>query len=85
MSTIDTVESVLEIVAYLREEGMNYTAAMLTRYAALLKAVNRPVTEEQVIAAVQVYYGGTGLQENMPNMGGSLEAHMAALRGEVGK
>ena len=90
MSTIDTVESVREIAADLREEGLRYTAEILTRYAALLEAVNRPVTDEQVqIVADKLddLFSVEDAQEPafLADVRDILETYMESLREEVGK
>ena len=88
MSTIDTVEGVLE-VANTNEHAIPLKArAMLTRYAALLEAVNRPVSEDELAEATITYMragpkNGEGV--NTTQLRAALEAHMAALREEVGK
>ena len=124
MSTIDTVESVIDLAAIWSYEGAAESASMLTRYAtmitehkalqakyaALLEAVNRPVTQDEVEFACRAickdkghdpderrrYNGGKLVRDKQGNFfpywttyevdaKTSLEAHMAALREEVGK
>ena len=53
MSTIDTVESVRTMIGNMQVECKEqyFIEQMLTRYAALLEAVNRPVTDAHVESA----------------------------------
>ena len=110
MSTIDTVESVRRAAEDWETFGAIDARDMLARYAALLEAVNRPVTDEQVEFACRTickdkghdpderlrYNGGKLVRDKQGNFypywttyevdaKTSLEAHMAALREEVGK
>ena len=95
MSAIDTVESVIDLAAIWSYEGATDNASMLTRYAAmiadhkalqakhaaLLEAVNRPVTYASVLTASRAYGGWC----NTTQMQTALKVHMAALREQVGK
>ena len=99
MSTIDTVESVRkpfelskpftpEEVTGLADSVRGRRRAALLAYAALLEAVNRPVTDEQVSSAAHAYVShvpGYGGGCNTVQLRSALEDHMAALREEVGK
>ena len=112
MSTIDTVWSVRTMLGNMQVQNKEqyFIEQMLTRYAALLEAVNRPVTDEQVEFSCRTickdkghdpderrrYSGGKLVRDKQGNFypywttyevdaKNSLEAHMAALREEVGK
>ena len=90
MSTIDTVESVRDMAAILSYEGSKTTVSMLMRYARMLEAVNRPVTDKEAdksSIAMCAVFEQTPLLDNYSRrrMKSALEAHMSALREEVGK
>ena len=48
MSTMDTPELVLRYARMMQGNAVNDIADALTRYAALLEALNRPVTQDEV-------------------------------------
>ena len=92
MNPIDTVEIVQATAEACLDDGWPHIEIgyMLERYAALLEAVNRPVTDEQVqIVADKLddLFSVEDTQEPafLADVRAILESHMAALREEVGK
>ena len=99
MNALDTAESVRKHAKYAVDGTTRYLllkyaalipehAALQAKHAALLEAVNRPVTEDELAEATITYMragpkNGDGV--NTRQLRAALEAHMAALRDEVGK
>ena len=87
MNTIDTVEKVQRAAQDWDTFRAPGTAAMLNRYAALIEAVNRPVTDDDAERGCCRYYnsGNPVYPPVHEAMKAALESHMAALREEAGK
>ena len=92
MSTIDTPQSVLAFAACCERVGDHTQGDILRRYAALIETMNRPVSNEAIIASWMAYTGRNKLGQNyeqdylcmMPeeirDMRAALESHMVTLR-----